>query len=87
MMLPQECVVRNRSVIRCIVIVRWDCCDCASPNAWCHEMHEGCDDSTCEYVNYVGCDPDCVDRTVLEGGDDYPVGTLSSEPLYVSLII
>ena len=46
-------------------------------------MPEGCDDSVCEYVNYVGCDPDCVEQTVLEGGDDYPVGMLPSEPLYV----
>ena len=29
------------------------------------------------------CDPDCVTLTVLEGGDDYPVGTLSSEPLRI----
>ena len=29
----------------------------------------------------MSCDPDCADLTVLEGGDDYPVGTLSSEPL------
>ena len=41
------------------------------------------DDSVCEYVDYVGCDPDCVDQTVPEGGDDYPVGTLPSEPLCV----
>ena len=46
-------------------------------------MPDSRDDSGCEYVNYVGCDPDCVDRTVPEGGDDYPVGTLSSEPFYV----
>ena len=31
----------------------------------------------------MGGDPDCVDRTVPEGGDDYPVGTLPSEPLCV----
>ena len=37
------------------------------------------DDSVFKYINYVGCDPDCVDRTVLECGDDYPVGTLPSE--------
>ena len=46
-------------------------------------MPDSRDDSGCECVNYVGCDPDCVDRTVPEGGDDYPVGTLSSEPLCV----
>ena len=46
-------------------------------------MRDVHDDSVCEYVNYVGCDPDCVERTVPEGGDDYPVGTLLSEPLCV----
>ena len=62
-----------------------NCGDCASPNAWCQEMPEICDDSNCQYIiiNYMGCDSDCVDRTVLEGGDDYPVGTLSSAPLCV----
>ena len=48
-------------------------------------MPEIGDDSNCQYINYIGCDPDCVNRTVLEGGDDYPVGTLSSEPLRISM--
>ena len=60
-----------------------DCSDCASTNAWCQEMPEIRDDSVCEYVNYVDCDQDCVDRNVPEGGDDYPIRTLSSEPLCV----
>ena len=83
MTLPQECVVRDYSVFGCLVYCdsEVDCSDCASPNAWCKGMPGIHDDSVCEYINYVGCDPHCVDRTVPEGGDDYPVGTLSSEPL------
>ena len=42
-------------------------------------MRDVRDDSV--FVNYVGCDPDCVDQTVPEGGDDYPAWTLPSEPL------
>ena len=38
-----------------------DCGDCALPDAWCQEMPEICDDLHCQYINYVGCDPDCVD--------------------------
>ena len=57
--------------------------DCASPDACCQEMAKIGDDSNCQYINYVGCDVDCVDLTVLEGGDDYPVGTLSSELLCI----
>ena len=36
MMLPQECVVRNRSVVGDSVYCdsEVNCCDCASPNAW-----------------------------------------------------
>ena len=60
-----------------------DAGDFTSPDAWCQEMPEICDNSNCQYINYVGCDPDCADRTVLEGGDYYPVGTLSSEPLCI----
>ena len=59
-----------------------NCGDGVLPDVWCQEMPEMCDDLHCHlyYVNYVGCNPDCVDLTVLEGGDDYPVGMLSSEP-------
>ena len=62
-----QCVVRHCSVF----VYRdseVDCCGCVSPNAWCQGMCDVRDDSVCEYVDYVGCDPDCVDRT----GDDYP---------------
>ena len=85
MALLQECVVRHRSVFGDSVYreSEVDCCGCASPNTWCQEMRDVRDDSVCEYVNYVGCEPDCVDQTVPEGGDDYPVGTLPSEPLCV----
>ena len=31
----------------------------------------------------MDCDPDCVDRAVPEGGDEYPLRTLLSEPLCV----
>ena len=58
-----------------------NCGDGVSPDAWCQEMPEICDDLHFNYVNYVGCDPDCIDLTILEGGDGYLVGTLSSEPL------
>ena len=52
-----------------------------SPDPWGQEMPEICNDSNCQYINYVSCDTDNVNQTVLEGGDDYPVGMLSSEPL------
>ena len=58
------------------VVRDWDCGDGASPSAWCQGMPEICDDSICQYVGFVGCDLDCVNRTVPEGGDDYPFGTL-----------
>ena len=85
MTLLQECVVRDPSVFDGSVYCdsEMDCSDCASPDAWCRKMPEIRDDLVCQYVNYVGCDPDCVDRTVPEGGDDCPFGTLSSEPLCV----
>ena len=60
-----------------------DCGDCTSPDAWCWEIPEICDDLNCQYINYVGCDPDCVNQTILKGCDDYPVGTLSSEPICI----
>ena len=83
--MQQECVVRDHSVFGGSVYCdsEEDCSDCASPNAWCQELPEIRDDSVCEYITYVVCDLDCVDRTVPEGGDDYPDGTLSSEPLCV----
>ena len=57
--------------------------DCASPDVWCRGMPEICDDLSWQYVGYVGCDPYCVDRTVAEGGGEYPFGTSLSEPLCV----
>ena len=74
----RENVVRNRSVFNGSVYCdsEMDCGDCTSPNAWCQEMSEICDDSNCQYT-------DCVDGTVLEGGDDYLVGTLLFEPLCI----
>ena len=60
-----------------------DCCSCEPPNVWCLEMPEVQSDSGCEYVDYVGCSPDCVDCMVLEGVDGCPVGTVPSEPLCV----
>ena len=71
MMLLQECVVRDHSVFYGSVFCdsEMDCRDCMSPDAWCQGMPE--------------IREDWVDQTVLEGGDDYLVGTLSSEPLCV----
>ena len=64
MTLLQEFVVRGRSVFDGSVYCgsEMDCSDCVSPDAWCQEMPEIRDDSVCPYVNYVGCDPDCVDN-------------------------
>ena len=85
MTLLQECVVRHSSVYGDSVYrdSEVDCCGCTSPNAWCQGMRDVRDDSVSEYVNYVGCYPNCVVRTVPEGVDDYLVGTLPSEPLCV----
>ena len=62
-------------IVRCIAVIV------------CHPMVSGdarvLGQFVCQYVNCVGCDPDFVDRTVPEGGDDYPVATLSSEPICV----
>ena len=46
-------------------------------------MPEVQSDLGCEYVNYVGCSPDCVDCMIPEGVDGCPVGTLPSELLCV----
>ena len=83
MSLPQECFVRDLLVFGGLVYgdSKVDCGDCALPNVWRWGMQAIRDDSFCEYINYVGCGPDCVGRTVPEGDDDYPFGTLSSEPL------
>ena len=82
-----ECVVWDRSIFNNLVYYnsKMDCGDCALPDAWCQEMPGIRDDSVCQYVNCVGCDLDFVEWTVPEGGDVYPVGTLSSEPLYVNM--
>ena len=74
----QKCVVRDCSVFDGSVYCdsEMDCGDCASPDAWCQEMPEIRDNSVCQYVNCVGSDPDFVDRTVPEGGDDCPVELL-----------
>ena len=62
MSLPQECVVRDRSVFGGSVYgdSEVDCGDCVLPNVWCQGMPSIRDDSVCEYINYMGCD-----RTVL----------------------
>ena len=46
-------------------------------------MPEVWGDSGCEYVNYVGYSPDCVDRAVLDDSDGCPEGTLPSVPVCV----
>ena len=76
--LLQECVIQQYSVFSDSVYRdgEVDCYGCVSPNAWFQGMR---DFSVCD----IGCDPDCVDRTVPEGSDDYPVGMLPSEPLCV----
>ena len=68
----EMCVVQDHSVFGGLVYgdSEMDCGDCVLPNVWCQGMPAIRDDSVCEYINYVGCDPDCVDRTVPEGGDD-----------------
>ena len=79
MIFQQEGVVRNRSVSNGSVYgdSEMDCGDCASPIAWCQEMPEICDNSNCQYINFVGCDPHCVDRTVLEGGEKEKIEAMS----------
>ena len=61
----RECDVRSRSIFGDAVC--WDgeadCFVCEAPSAWCHDMVGVRDDYVCEYVNYVGLDPDCIDRT------------------------
>ena len=63
----REGVVRSRSVFDGSVSYdsEMDCGDCASADAWCQEMPEISNDLNCQYINYVGCDPDCVDRFVI----------------------
>ena len=48
----RETVVRNRSVFSGSVCCdgEMDCGDCILPGAWCREMPEICDDSSCQYV-------------------------------------
>ena len=69
----REGVVQNRSVLDCSGYYDGEmiCGDDVSAEAWCQEMPEICDDLYCHYVNYVGCDPDCVDLTVLEVDVEY----------------
>ena len=57
-----EVVVRNSSVFNDTLccVSEMDCGDCSSPDVWCQEMPEICDDLNCQYINYVGCDPDCT---------------------------
>ena len=72
----RDCLVMHGSVIGDGDL---DGSGCASPDEWCRGMSEICDDSIWQCVGYVGCDPDCVDRAVPEGGDEYPFRTLLSE--------
>ena len=65
-------------MVRCVVIVRWIVVIVRRPMLGVGRYPRFV---TIWFVKCVGCDPDCVDRTVPKGGDDYPVGTLSSEPL------
>ena len=60
-----------------------DCDECVAPDGWCRDMPEVSDDSSWQHIGYVGCDPDCVDRTAPEGGDGYPFRTLLSELIFV----
>ena len=60
-----------------------DCFGREAPNAWCHDLPEIWSDPVCEYVNYVGHIPDCVDHAVLDDVDGYPEETFPSEPVCI----
>ena len=85
MTFPKECDVRSH-----LVFGDYVCCDseadrfvCEAPNAWCNNMPVIRGNSVCEYVNYVGHNPDWVDCAVPDDVDGYPEGTLPSEPICV----
>ena len=60
-----------------------DCFICEAPNACCHDMPVIRSNSVCEYVNYVGHNPEWIDCAVPDHADGYPEGTLPSEPICV----
>ena len=66
MMLQWEYVVRDGSVVDGSVSSdsQMGCGDCVSAETWCQGRPEICDNSSWQYVGYVGCDPDCVDQPV-----------------------
>ena len=78
--LVQKCPGRDCSVMHGSVTGNGDL-----DGRGCRGMPEMCGDSTWQCVGYVGYNykPDYVDQAVPKGGDEYPFGTLLSEPLCV----